>query len=704
MNGVGNERDSGPAGSSGSRRRSVSRALWRRAAFGVCRFVGIILIQALTLWLTSLVLPGVQLTGVGAAISVAVAVLVATVVIWALFMRFLFKLTVWTGGLITILVNGVIVYVAAEISEGLKVDDFGWAVLFGLVHTVILTILLGIISYEDPVTWKKLIFRRHRRQIDPAIVDKPGIIFLEIDGLSYDALVRAMAAGKTKTMRRWLTSGSHVLVPWECDLSSQTSASQAGILHGSNGDIPAFRWFDKELGRVVVSSNLKALGPLEARHSNGNGLLAHGGAARASMLSGDADEVMLVASRLREEKGDSYRAFFASPLSFTRVTLLLIWEMLLEAGAKRLQKWRKVEPRIDRHFKYTVIRAIMTVALRDLSLNGVMGDMLLGVPYCYATLAGYDEVAHHSGLDRHDTLTVLRKIDSRFHKLENVAQIAPRDYRFVVLSDHGQTQGATFLQRYGHDLEELVRRSVSEGTTVGGPSTYAKTGAGAGVAPGQSDWEHAATVDGAMVEAGLGKKRTLRSLRARLQAGEAAPSEMTDVVVMASGNLGLVSFTGPKHRLTLEEIERDHPGLLEKLVEHPGVGFVLVATGESRAADAGSVTADAVVIGKGGRRYLIDDRVEGDDPLSVYGPNAARHLRRTNSFSNSPDILVMSTYWPDTDENAAFEELVGNHGGLGGEQTHPFVLYPAEWRLDGGELVGAESVYRNLKRWTAVTA
>jgi len=139
------------------------------------------------------------------------------------------------------------------------------------------------------------------------------------------------------------------------------------------------------------------------------------------------------------------------------------------------------------------MRAGMVVALRDLSLNGVIQDMLLGRPYCYVTLAGYDEVAHHSGLDRHDTRTVLRKIDARFRTLENMAKIAPRDYHFVVLADHGQTQGATFLQRYGYDLEELVRGSVSSGTTVGGPSTYAKNGAGAGVAKGQSDWEHAAT-------------------------------------------------------------------------------------------------------------------------------------------------------------------------------------------------------------------
>jgi uncharacterized membrane protein YvlD (DUF360 family) len=246
-----------PADRSNPRRGSVNKALWKRAVYGICRFIGIILIQAVALWLASKVLPGVTLVGAGAAIAVSVAMLIATIVVWALFMRFLFKLTVWTGGLITVVVNGLIVQVAASISPNLDVDNFGWAVLFGLVETIILTILLGIISYEDSLTWKRLIFRRQRRQVDPGIIDKPGVIFLEIDGLSHDALVRAMAAGKTKTMRRWLQSGSHVLVPWETDLSSQTSASQAGLLHGHNGEIPAFRWFDKDLGKVIVSSNLK---------------------------------------------------------------------------------------------------------------------------------------------------------------------------------------------------------------------------------------------------------------------------------------------------------------------------------------------------------------------------------------------------------------------------------------------------------------
>jgi uncharacterized membrane protein YvlD (DUF360 family) len=673
-------------------------ALWKRVLIGLGRLIGIIIVQAAVLWVVAKVLPGVSIEGFGAPIAVSVAMLVATLVVWPLFMRFFFKLVIWTAGLVTILINGLIVQVAATLSSNLQVENFGWAVLYALVSTIVLTALLGFISFEDAGALKRIVLRRQQRLIEPGDEGKPGIIFIEIDGLAHDALERAIRAGKASTMHKWIESGTHVLVPWETDFSSQTSASQAGILHGDNSEIPAFRWFDKEQGLVIVSSNLKVLGPFEKAHSDGNGLLAHGGTARASLLSGDADEVMLVASRVTEERAESYRSFFASPLNFTHTAMLLFWEMILETGAKWREKISKPQPRLDRHLKYTAIRAAMTVALRDLSLNGVVGDMLRGAPYCYVTLAGYDEVAHHSGLDRHETLTVLRKIDSRLKNVVNLAKISPRDYHFVILSDHGQTMGATFLQRYGYDLEELVRRSVSPGTAVGGPSTYAQTGAGAGVAAGQSDWEHVSTIDVAAKESGVSKGRIGGLLDRRLHAGDPVPSSMTDLVVMASGNLGIISFTGPKHRVTLEEMERDQPGLIDKLVSHPGVGFVMVAT-------AGNGTGpDTVIIGKQGRHYLSDDRVEGEDPLLVYGPNAARHARRTTSFGNCPDLLVVSTYWPETEENAAFEELIGNHGGLGGEQTRPFILYPTGWELADPELVGAESVYRNLKHWTAMTA
>jgi hypothetical protein len=76
-----------------------------------------------------------------------------------------------------------------------------------------------------------------------------------------------------------------------------------------------------------------------------------------------------------------------------------------------------------------------------------------------------------------------------------------------------------------------------------------------------------------------------------------------------------------------------------------------------------------------------------------------QHLRRTDSFPDVPDVLVNSMYDPRTGEVAAFEELVGSHGGLGGYQTQPFLLYPAWLEAPSSQIVGAAGVYAVLKGW-----
>jgi putative membrane protein len=166
-------------------------------------------------------------------------------------------------------------------------------------------------------------------------------------------------------------------------------------------------------------------------------------------------------------------------------------------------------------------------------------------------------------------------------------------------------------------------------------------------------------------------------------------SAREDVIVLASGNLGLISFPGATRRLTMEEIEARYPTLLVDLVLHPGIGFVMVRSREQ----------GAMVLGRGGVYLLDSDTVIGVNPLEPFGANAARHLRRTDRFENVPDIVVNSTVNARTGEVYAFEELVGSHGGLGGPQTRPFLLYPSELPLEETELVGAEAIYRQLRCW-----
>jgi hypothetical protein len=357
-----------------------------------------------------------------------------------------------------------------------------------------------------------------RRTGSPTASDAPGILFLEIDGLALPVLRRAIRDGNAPNMARWLADGSHRLHEWETDLSSQTGASQAGILLGENDDIPAFRWVDKPSGRLVSCSNPDDCADIERQHAGRTGLLAGGGTSRGNLLSGEADAAILTVSRLAEEKSPNpgYRAFLANGSNVTRTLVLVLWEICLELVAAARQRRRDVQPRGHRGGAYPLLRAGMCVWVRDLVVFSVLQDMFRGVPAVYATFASYDEVAHHSGLERPDTLEALRKLDQRFGLIEGARRYAPRPYEIVVLSDHGQTQGATFRQRNGHGLDDLVERSLSGGS----------------VDAVDAGDENATGVGRALDEA------TGRTEKAG--ARERSEIEKRDAVALGSGNLGLI--------------------------------------------------------------------------------------------------------------------------------------------------------------------
>ena len=147
------------------------------------------------------------------------------------------------------------------------------------------------------------------------------------------------------------------------------------------------------------------------------------------------------------------------------------------------------------------------------------------------------------------------------------------------------------------------------------------------------------------------------------------PADESTIAVVGSGNLGLVWFTGHDHRLTVEELEDLHPNLVATLAAHPGVGLLMVRSSER----------GAVVLGPGGVRYLDEDRVEGEDPTTLFGEHTIMSLKREDAMTHAPDLLLLSQYDPEMGEVAAFEELIGSHGGLGGLQTQ--AVHPAPERL-----------------------
>ncbi len=545
-------------------------------------------------------------------------------------------------------------------------DSFWSAVAVAFVATAVGVVLDVLFGTNDDDTYAfRVIQRIARRSGEQQLTDAPGIVFLEIDGLALPVLRRAMRDGNAPTMARWVADGGYRLAEWETDLSSQTGASQAGILLGSNEDVPAFRWVEKESATLRACSGPEDCAEIERRLASGRGLLIDGGASRGNLLSGEADHVILTVSRLEAEKraNPGYRAFFANGFNVIRSLVLFTWEVFLEVTASLRARRRDVQPRGHRGGSYPFLRAAMCVVVRDLIVYGVLTDMMKGVPAVYATFSSYDEVAHHSGLERADTLEALRKLDQQFGRIERARPYAARPYEIVVLSDHGQTQGATFKQRNGYALQELVERSLEHGSVTeiaDGDEQDAMVGHALSEASGQS-----------------GKKRAKNDVSDR------------EVIVLGSGNLGLVYLMEKRERLSLEEIDRLHPRLLEALRSHPDIGWLLVHSEQH----------GAVALGARGAHYLAEGRIEGVDPLAAFSANAPRHLLRTDGFAHVADIMVGSFYDPALDTGCAFEELISFHGGIGGPQTRPFLLFPDRLPLAGEPIVGAATVHRILTGW-----
>jgi uncharacterized membrane protein YvlD (DUF360 family) len=644
-----------------------------------------------TLYLAAGFLPGLEVHDALRAIVAAFWIAVANALLWPLLIRFALPLAVWTLGLAGFVINAALIWLIINLLEGMHTTSFWTAMVVAFLLTIANTVVTSLLGIDDDDFYYRNVIRRQARKHADTSLDEqvPGILFLEIDGLAEPVLRRAIRDGNVPELARWIREGSHRLEGWECDWSSQTSASQAGILHGSNEDIPAFRWFEKERGEFVVSNHPAGAAEIERRHSNGRGLLAGGGASRGNLVTGDAEHTTFTISALhaRPTRGKDYYAYFANPYSVFRTFLLGLLDIGRELYAAAQQIRRDVVPRVHRGIRYSLLRAVTVVILRDIAVQTVIADAYAGRPVVYSTFVGYDEVAHHSGIERYDTLDVLRGIDRAFGRIAHAAETANRPYHVVVLSDHGQSQGMTFLARYGISLEQLVHEACEAAVMenpFGSDEAWGQLSAGVSelilrkgsvlerVTHGHSS--------GDAIVMGPGHE---------LADGEGLAEVRELIKVLASGSLGLIFLDAEPGRRTLEQINERYPHLIPRLVKHRGIGFILVLSEQD----------GPLAIGASGVHHLESGRIEGTDPLLPFGPNAARHVLRASGFPHVADIMVNASFDEQTQEIGAFEELVGSHGGLGGEQMHPFILFPSEFPWPDEPVVSAEHLHRVLVGW-----
>ncbi|MEU5211562.1 phage holin family protein [Streptomyces sp. NPDC020742] len=677
---------------------------WTSLGGALFRVLAVWLVSSLTLLLLAALLPDFRLQSAGGDSLTRTALTAAlgagafgllSALVWPVLVRALLLVPALVLGLLVFFLNGSLLLLALDlIPEGRGQAAPQTAVIVAAAMSAASSATSAFLAVRNDEAYHRrlvrLAGRRRGRRAAPCPAT-PGTVFLQLDGLGHD-LLRAATRGERPlmaTVAHW-TRTSHRLTPWRTDWSSQTGASQLALLHGSNEDLPAFRWYEKDTATLVVSNRPSGAAELQRRaveRTGDGGLLSHDGASRGNLFSGGADQVALVMSvaarRGRHHRSRSgYFAYFSDPANATRTAVSFVAEVVREVVQSLRTRLRRELPRVRRGGLYPVIRAFATVVERDVVVAAVIGDLLAGRTAVYADLVGYDEVAHHSGPAHRDTHQVLRSLDRALALIARAARHAPRPYRIVLLSDHGQSHGPTFRAHYGLSLADLVRAGC------GLPVRRR-----AGRTPSGAEAREAARAALHRPEETDGPEEAQEPAAPHGPGAPRAPDTPAQPVVLASGNLGLVSFPDVPGRITREELDRRHPALLTTLANHPGIGFVLVR----------SAAHGPVVLGPAGAEHHLDTgHVIGRDPLAPFGADAAGAVRRTDRFRHTADLMINSACAPATGAVYAFEEQIGSHGGMGGAQSHPFLLWPAELTPpapDGTPLTGAEAVHRVLRRW-----
>ncbi len=600
--------------------------------------------------------------------------------------------------------QAVILDVAVDLAPNADVHGLGEIILVSWVAAAIAAIVNWALDagneddFQADLLYRAVRVARRRPGDGPDKPERDGLLILQLDGVGEDVLRQAISAGTAPTLAAWLRSGAHVLRQWHTGLPATTPAGQSVLLHGNETEIPAFRWWEKENGRLLVVNHPPDATEIQQRLSDGCGLLADGGVSVANLFSGDAPTTLLTMSDAHLPSHSSgYRSFVTDGTGLVRSVVVAGGQILTELYEGRRQKHHHVEPRVRRGLVFALQRAVTTALLRDLSVALVTDQIARAAPVIYVDWTDYDEVAHHAGPSRVESMRALEGLDRLVGFFADVVQATGSRYEIVVLSDHGQAQGATFRQRSGMTLHELVE-NLTQGQGVGWAN---------GVSGDRSPGERWSSVN--LVLSGLARSRamTARAVRGLMKVGTRRADKPTSTghrtaagnqapVVAASGSLAHIYLPELPGRAVRDVIDSHYPDLIAGLAAHPDIGAVIVRS---------SVTGSLVVLGPHGWRAMSLEGTtvgEGLDPLASYGPHAAADVRSLDGRRHVGDIVVLGAFDPGTGEVAAFEELVGSHGGLGGAQTEALFLHPATWPVPSSPLNGLD-VHQLLRAHLAPT-
>lgn len=473
--------------------------------------------------------------------------------------------------------------------------------------------------------------------------DKRGLILLQIDGLSHRALKEAFKEGSAPNIKSLIDLKGYALSPFQCGIPTVTIPVLSSLFYGV--DLPGNEWFDKASGQFIDGTAYETKLRAELHAQGKEGILKNG-VAVSSELSGGSENTCLVNNRLKE--GKSEHGAFRTAVKEAWKTARLIkqggysltktaWNFVSDIFKARAMMKKAGISRTKLDKLAPIMMSLNHNICERVACGAFLNAIKRGEPVMYTDFAAYDEKAHYFGKTSKESMDMLRTIDEKIGRIVAEAEKSPNKYEVLVFSDHGQTSSKLFQDLYGTKVHDMVESFAK----------FTKESRGEGYNKG-------------------------------------------DVVVTDVYSLGNVYFNFDKGHVAMSEVEKRYPGMTAFLNDHPGIGLV-----------CGRENGNIIVKGKQGTLEIDEKKnvkTTGESPLKSYGDEKVLVDQITSymSLKGSGDIVIFGAYDQNSDEVVDFNKkysLVSLHGGLGGDQTKPFIIAKPEVPINGGEITEATQLH-----------
>jgi hypothetical protein len=474
--------------------------------------------------------------------------------------------------------------------------------------------------------------------------DVPGLVLIQIDGLSMTQFQKALQAGRLPFLEKQIRNGRWGCKPMYSGMPSTTPAFQGELFYGVKSCVPAFEFISRSEQQRHVSFYPQTANRIGDRLEKSGTPLLSGGHTYATIFTGGAAQARYCSQTMTLES----IASAVNPLKLVFLLILHTGKFVRILGVTIIEFFLAVTDffrgvvqgrKFIKELVFIPARILICVILRELVSFRTKLAVGSGVPIVCASFLGYDEQAHRRNPGSMFAHWSLKGIDDSIKDICKAAdQSDCRKYKTIIYSDHGQETVTWYGSRYGIPVKEAIRNAFYD------------------LNPDEKH-VHSASYDNTLD--GLYKKtRALimnRPFSENLQK-DSGPVSGDKIEITTMGPLGHVYLPGTPAR----DFIRD---FAQKLVQSVHIPLVLYRDDHSIVAMNQHGTFDLeqqffMVLGK-------------DHP---FGAQAAEDLARVCRHPDAGDIVISG--WDPTDMPLSFNIESGAHGGPGWEETRGMVVLP----------------------------